>query len=887
MFRRFFRLSVYGLACFQGCVVQSFATDILTEDILKSPIVRVHQREEHFIKELLKKLQQNTNVTKLDLSANRIGEMLSQDVADLLEANSTLTVLDLHANDLNDKAIKKISQALGKNKALKKLNLDQNQFGNQGLKFLKNIITREERLNKLVITGNSSLKSQHIKELFTALPPTCDFRIKCDEKLLIEAVTKDNWIPGDSSSGPHKTYGLLQHMIGGIYEQGRGDVAFQTEKDWRQALTQAKFFYERAYKSGISEALKDCEKVEKKIATLKHIGGYVLNKIQNLKAIYSEKQPDRSELPFNPSHPFFQDISFISEMTSRYAPRLKEDMVNLIQRLLSCSDQKQTKAIIEMLKDFSSTHVFHKMAQKLDVQDQEGGEDQESKTADQELQRWFKKLEDGAASEKESNRLLEEINSMEKISSNQLSLGMDYVSRKLQEYQSKEARASFGPHHPLFQGISEFMAELSSCPPGVREAGIYLSQRALEFEEGSKLSVLLLEHLKELAASESFQAKALPGDELAENQAEKLLRSWGKAIEVTAHPSHLLRIEEVPQNVKVNNFFISDPRIDLYNLIFREDQRPVDLVEFKGAVDRLLGLFKKGIDEKKITDDMRYNSDVQAPGTIEQLRDLLTNTKGSQKDYSNLKISDRFGNRMVKIAQILTDKKRDQDLTYAVLGSWAAAGWHCDVRSEDETYKFYIRSLQDNLQLLPVDNTLEMQVALVLADLRQQFFQKLIPQDENERIHQEKYLENKLKKSLGLMGDVEQFTDPYQDKVLNGVYKRMSIEAFKSLVLKGNTNDVKYSYVTKKKRKQNYTVPISKAQGYANPQILIDHVLKGMNDKANPKINSSVLSDRFKLYNEPEMMERMSQYYDEGLTIITSEGVKALLFSLGYLEKAS
>ncbi len=306
--------------------------------------------------------------------------------------------------------------------------------------------------------------------------------------------------------------------------------------------------------------------------------------------------------------------------------------------------------------------------------------------------------------------------------------------------------------------VKSFADKISFClHTGIREGGIALVDNLLDFPDDSPLSHAVRDHLEELVQSGFFLDKCINLDELAQNQAENILIHFRKAIEATAKPSKIIGVNEVPESIEVNPFFISDPRIMLYNILSK-------------------------------------------------------------------------------------------------LG---------------------------NAQLSPIDDTIEMELALILADLREQFVQQIIPQNHKDRIAQEGFIKKKLQNRLSLIESGERKTD-VDEKIINLCFKRMTVTVYMDYILKG-TNSDKYDFSNVNGQKSRYIVPIKKHEGYANPDIIIDHVHQAINDQQKPSFKISLLKDRLQAQYGNEAAEKMKDFFDEKTGAITKLAVRALLYSTGYL----
>ena len=262
-------------------------------------------------------------------------------------------------------------------------------------------------------------------------------------------------------------------------------------------------------------------------------------------------------------------------------------------------------------------------------------------------------------------------------------------------------------------------------------------------------------------------------------------------------------------------------------------------------MNNLIKIFK---DARLPARDQRlYDSEWSQYGDEKSLRALLTN-KGNE-------ISARFANRIIKVYEIFKDKL-DKDIAITQLASWAAAGIHCTTRAEAETNKFYLGCISEGNTFEGEEGTLELAVAKSLATLRRSLLETLIPENENERLHQLANLEKKVFKSLSLIGDSDQFEDRYA-QIVKSCYKEMTEPDILKRVLNLYTPHAMIEWILKETNKRNSTIPCSK-------------ILERFEWQASHQKNSTV---------------SMGDFYDEDGIFLTKEGAQALLYSLGYLEK--
>ena len=149
---------------------------------------------------------------------------------------------------------------------------------------------------------------------------------------------------------------------------------------------------------------------------------------------------------------------------------------------------------------------------------------------------------------------------------------------------------------------------------------------------------------------------------------------------------------------------LDDMRMDVFNCLFRVAERPCDPRIYTDVVKQLL----KHFDDSRhlMTREMLLDQEWGMEGTRGTLEKLLTHHQ-----------TDRFRNRIVRIASLVTTKL-DQPMRATLLASWAAAGYHCSTRAEEETYKFYMLNTTDAKSMDEEGHGLEMRIAIYLAELR-------------------------------------------------------------------------------------------------------------------------------------------------------------------------
>jgi TPR repeat protein len=681
------------------------------------------------------------------------------------------------------------------------------------------------------------------------------------------------------------------YQLARMYEDGRG-IPFNTAQEWFQAFTQAKQGYELATLYKFSGAERGIQRIQQKRESVEKAKGFILNKIRKGVTV-----------SFSPDHPLFKEFSKVLNVLYKYSPGAKYLGACLIQQLLEAHQSTHEKEKIvqdllltvkspefkEQLKDTVKYRLKTKEKKQLGEKEKEAqkGEKPAWEEIDTRTEEEILRDEETEATEaaKLFTYMVEKLQpSAEKISSSHstgladfLKANQSFIFRKI-EKGIEGVTAEALPHHPLFTKFCSFIDLISRYSGSVPEHGAHLIQQILHFPPQSLQAEIIIDSLLDVINSKKFQE----GEEDDTQQdkddyrVEKLAK-LNKAIELTRTPCKLFSASKkeeeggVPEKLKVSQVMFRDPRIQVFNFSFdQEEKHPFDRQTFDDSVKSILKLFEDLNHEGKISREILYDSEKKEHGNHKTLSNLLTNGE----KFGHL-INNRFGHRMIKIGQILQEGNLEEGILADLLGSWAAAGLHCTTRSEGETHKFYNLYVTEGQSQESETATLEVKVALALADLRRQLLHNFVPEDETERLHQIAYLEKKHGKKLGLV-DPQGFEDPHE-KIVQERYKNLKIKLIKDIILNGD--------VTGK-------VNIESGQGYNNPQILIDHLVKVVNE-SQPLIPMKVLQERFeKYYEEALFPQYMSSYYNGDLAELlpeeikmTSEGARALLYSLGYLEK--
>ncbi|WP_051908363.1 tetratricopeptide repeat protein [Candidatus Odyssella acanthamoebae] len=359
------------------------------------------------------------------------------------------------------------------------------------------------------------------------------------------------------------------------------------------------------------------------------------------------------------------------------------------------------------------------------------------------------------------------------------------------------------------------------------------------FPRHSYQSRAVLDMLIHLINSEEFNADAL--DEQEDNFRLTALGRICRGIHLIKEPSSLIAPDQLPPRLRVASDGIRDVRVEVFNCLFKQDQATSHWPAFEQSIHRLLGYFDQGVIAGKITAEMLYDEEFDEHGTRKALEDLLRGGKVGRP-------SARFANRLIQIEPLIL--QLDEGTRFAQLSSWALAGLHCSTRAEKETYDFYVRYMSEGQNLDREELSLEMRIALSLADLRKQLISRLVPMDEVERLHQVAYLEKKAGPLLAVVGDAEAFQDRHEI-IVKTVYKSLSPEDILKHV------------------QAHYTV-----DSIAN--FLAETINRGT------RLSYTHLAHAFE---ERKSSISLAEFYDEEITTFTPQGAKALLYSTGYLER--
>ncbi len=114
-------------------------------------------------------LEENSTLTWLDLEANGIGVEGAQAVAEALLTNTTLTHLDLRSNRLGDEGARAIAEALKENTTLIKLYLCNIHIGFEGAKAIGEILKENSTLTVLDLRDDYGIGVRGVRHLEAVL----------------------------------------------------------------------------------------------------------------------------------------------------------------------------------------------------------------------------------------------------------------------------------------------------------------------------------------------------------------------------------------------------------------------------------------------------------------------------------------------------------------------------------------------------------------------------------------------------------------------------------------------------------------------------------------------------------------------------------------------
>lgn len=137
------------------------------------------------IKKLVEVLENNHNLTSLDLSNATLNIESVKYLSKFIQKKQTLKKCSLRENTIDLEGAKYLSMALKENQSLKKLDLKRNNIGNEGAKHLSEALKKNQRLKTLYLHRNN-IDSQGIQYLSDILKTNYNLiKLKFERKLKI------------------------------------------------------------------------------------------------------------------------------------------------------------------------------------------------------------------------------------------------------------------------------------------------------------------------------------------------------------------------------------------------------------------------------------------------------------------------------------------------------------------------------------------------------------------------------------------------------------------------------------------------------------------------------------------------------------------------------
>jgi Ran GTPase-activating protein (RanGAP) involved in mRNA processing and transport len=116
-----------------------------------------NKSRDYGIEEIIKTLENNTTITKIDISWNEFGDKGAEYLANMLNLNTTLTTLttlDINRNRIGEIGSRALAKALEVNTTLTTLNISNNSIGNNGVSALATALNTNTTLTTLDINRN-------------------------------------------------------------------------------------------------------------------------------------------------------------------------------------------------------------------------------------------------------------------------------------------------------------------------------------------------------------------------------------------------------------------------------------------------------------------------------------------------------------------------------------------------------------------------------------------------------------------------------------------------------------------------------------------------------------------------------------------------------------
>jgi Ran GTPase-activating protein (RanGAP) involved in mRNA processing and transport len=106
------------------------------------------------VKALLRALEKNTTLRRLNVRGNDLTPEIAGDVAEMLLENATLRMVNVGYNKISDEGIWEISEALTENEGLRGLDVQRNEISDDGADFLKRSLTVNTTIAEVDMRAN-------------------------------------------------------------------------------------------------------------------------------------------------------------------------------------------------------------------------------------------------------------------------------------------------------------------------------------------------------------------------------------------------------------------------------------------------------------------------------------------------------------------------------------------------------------------------------------------------------------------------------------------------------------------------------------------------------------------------------------------------------------
>jgi Ran GTPase-activating protein (RanGAP) involved in mRNA processing and transport len=120
-------------------------------------------------KDLAKALETNASLTSISLNYNDIGDAGAKDLAKALETNASLTSINLKGNQIGAAGAKDLAKALATNASLTSISLNYNEIGAEGAKALARALETNASLTAIDLRHGNAIGDEGAKALAHAL----------------------------------------------------------------------------------------------------------------------------------------------------------------------------------------------------------------------------------------------------------------------------------------------------------------------------------------------------------------------------------------------------------------------------------------------------------------------------------------------------------------------------------------------------------------------------------------------------------------------------------------------------------------------------------------------------------------------------------------------